>query len=615
MGKLGFSRKTVHDLDHEETVAHAHVPGRAYEVTDPSQKLVHMVGGGFFNEPRYYDPNRSYAEFMRELLTTGKIASKIVDEQGLTAQAREVIEAAVAVANSDNPEDLLVIASWARDPREGLRLRSTPQVLLAVAAACSGTRGFVARYGTAVMRRADEIRQVFAAFRHLFQGKDGRHKGALPHGLRKALAAALAKATPYELLKYDGTDRPTFADVLKMVSGSQKLRKFGSESGWPLSKAMYQYLVNGTVTDDAPEILKRRQAFFRTTDISTVTTEDIEAAGLTWENATSHFGTTSEVWEKVIPVMGEMALTRNLRNFEQAGISREAWDAVTQALLRDGDSVQLPFRFFSASREVTSVVAKEVLAKALDRSCDRLPDLPGVTVVLADNSGSAVGAPVSGKGSLRVADAGNTLEAVLARRLGHRALVGVFGDVGIWVPFAPDAHCLAGKEKIDAVAQREDRRKNGALGIPEFVKGKGWGGTEGVGGGTETGLWYLLKDLIDRKVHADRILLLSDLCCYTQGDVNCGHDLKKYLGHSRATVQSLLDLYRMNVNKAVKVYSVNLAGYAQSQVRPQGEDIHLLSGWSEKLVSLIRDLEATTEQQKTPVPTIEVLRAKYRRTP
>ena len=550
---------------------------------------------------------------MAELLTTGKIASKVVDEQGLTAQAREVIEAATAVANSDNPEDLLVVASWARDPREGLRLRTTPQIMLVVAAAHPRTRGYVARYATAIIRRADEVRQVFAAFRHLFQGEGRRHKGTLPHGLRKGLAAALAKATPYELLKYDGADRPSFADVLKMVGGSRKLKKFGSESGWPLPKAMFEYLVNGTVAEDAPDILKRRQAFFRTADPSTVTAEAIEAAGLTWENVVSHLGASKEVWEAVIPVMGEMALTRNLRNFEKAGIGPGAWALVRERLLRDGDSVQLPFRFFSAAREVESEEARQVLALALDKSCDRLPDLPGMTVALADNSGSAVGCAVSGKGSLRVADAGNTLGAVLARRLGSRALVGVFGDVGLWVPFDPGQSCLAIKAKIDAVAQAEDRRKNGPLGIPDFVRGKGWGGMQGVGGGTETGLWFLLKDLIDRNVHADRIVLLSDLCCYTQGDVNCGYDLKKYLGSSKATIQSLLDLYRQRVNPAVRVYSVNLAGYGQSQVRPDGAGVHLLSGWSEKLVGLIRDLESGCERQEAPVPAIEVLRAKYRR--
>lgn len=613
MGKLGFSRKTIHDLVHEETVAHDHVPGRAYEVANPSEKLVHMIGGGFFNEPRYYDPNRSFAAFMAELLTTGKIASTIVDDQGLTAQARDVIEAAAAVATSANPEDLLIIASWARDPREGLRLRSTPQILLAIAAAHPATRAYVARYGTAIVRRADEIRQVFAAFRHLFQFKDGRHKGALPHGLRKALAAALAEATPYELLKYNGSDRPTFADVLAMIGGSRKLRKFGSAAGWPLSKPMFQYLVNGIVTDDAPEILQKRRDFFRNSDISAVATADIEAAGLTWENVVSRFGPSREVWERTIPVMGEMALTRNLRNFEQAGIGPEAWAQVEASLLRDGDSVQLPFRFFSAARELQTQEARRIVGMALDRSCARLPDLPGVTVALTDNSGSAACCAVSGRGSLRVADAGNMLEAVLARRLGGRALIGVFGDVGIWVPFAPEDDCLAIKARIDAVAQTEDRRTRQALGIPDFVNGKGWTGAQGVGGNTETGLWFLLKDLIDRAVHADRIVLLSDLCCYTQGDINCGYNLTTYLGSSTATIQSLIDLYRLRVNRDVKVYSINLAGYEQSQVRPEGQGIHLLSGWSEKLVSLIRDLEGASECRETPVPTIEVLRAKYRR--
>ena len=46
-----------------------HVPGKAYNVADPVTKLIHTIGGGFFNEPKYYDTNRSYAEFMVELLT------------------------------------------------------------------------------------------------------------------------------------------------------------------------------------------------------------------------------------------------------------------------------------------------------------------------------------------------------------------------------------------------------------------------------------------------------------------------------------------------------------------------------------------------------------------
>ena len=50
-----------------------------------------------------------------------------------------------------------------------------------------------------------------------------------------------------------------------------------------------------------------------------------------------------------------------------------------------------------------------------------------------------------------------------------------------------------------------------------------------------------LHDLARRKVRVDRILLLSDLCCYTQGDVNCGVNLSPYVGQqvqiSAATVK------------------------------------------------------------------------------
>src|SRR5262245_38518393 len=173
---------SIHDDAFSEQVAHRHVPGRAYEVEDAVTKLIHSVGSGFFNEPKYYDSNRSAEDFARELRETGKISSVIVDRMGLTEQAREVLETAQAVASSERPEDLLIVAAWARDPRQGLRLRSTPAVLLALAAANDNTKPFVARYATAVLRRADEVRLCFATFRHLYQpGADGRHKGSLPH--------------------------------------------------------------------------------------------------------------------------------------------------------------------------------------------------------------------------------------------------------------------------------------------------------------------------------------------------------------------------------------------------------------------------------------------------
>jgi hypothetical protein len=599
-------KKSIHGRAFSEQVAHRHVPGRAYEVGDPAAKLIHTVVGGFFNEPKYYDTNRSAAEFHRELAAMGKISSVIRDELGLSEQAREVLQTAQAVAASAAPEDLLVIAAWARDPRQGLRLRSTPAVLLALAAANPGTRPFVARYATAVFRRADDARVCFAAFRQLYQpGEDGRHRGGLPHGLRKGLARALSASSDYELLKYNDGNRPTFADVLKMVGGSRKLPG-RNPAGWPVSRALFEYLTSGRITKDAPPILLARKRFFATKEVTEVSEDLIREAGLTWENVVSHLGPAAAVWELVVPVMGEMALTRNLRNFEQAGLSAEGWRKVRERLLAVEQSVQLPFRFFSAHRQVASAEAKKLVEAMLDRACAAVADLPGVGVVLSDNSGSAVGCPVSAGSDLRVADAGNMLGAVLARRCGGRVHLGVFGDSLVWVPHAPEDSCLAIKQRTDHLARTAERSRHGALAIPQFARGPG------VGGGTETGLWWGLHDLTRRRVRADRILLVSDLCCYTQGDVNCGIDLSPYFG-ARATVQSMIDVYRRDVNPDAAVYSINLSGHGQSQLRPAGHRTHLLSGWSEKLFDLIASLDAEPGEGAEPLPTIEALRRRYAR--
>jgi hypothetical protein len=234
-----------------------------------------------------------------------------------------------------------------------------------------------------------------------------------------------------------------------------------------------------------------------------------------------------------------------------------------------------------------------------------------VTLVLNDNSGSALGCAISTRSKMRVADAGNILGAIIARRMGSRAILGVFGDSLVWVPFSQGESCLTIKKRMDDLARTAERSEHGALAIPEFRRGPG------VGQGTETGLWWGLHSITVNRVAVDRIILLSDLCCYTQGDANCGHDMGRYFG-KKATVQSMVDRYRAAVNPSVAVYSINLNGHAQSQFRPQGERTHLLSGWSETLLNMIRDLEQGTaapasQAPAAALPAIETLRRRYRR--
>ena len=96
------------------------------------------------------------------------------------------------------------------------------------------------------------------------------------------------------MLKYNGKDRPTFADVLMMVSGSREIGRYlekvtgEKRLKWPVSNAMFEYLVNGKYVDDLPPILDARRRFFDATSTAEVTLALVKEAGLTWENVVSH---------------------------------------------------------------------------------------------------------------------------------------------------------------------------------------------------------------------------------------------------------------------------------------------------------------------------------------
>ncbi len=89
-----------------------------------------------------------------------------------------------------------------------------------------------------------------------------------------------------------------------------------------------------------------------------VTADDVKDAGITWERQSSSAKMDAPAWERQIPTMGYMALLRNLRNFDEAGISGEAVQAVVDKLMDPAEvagSRQFPMRFLSAAKAVQSV--------------------------------------------------------------------------------------------------------------------------------------------------------------------------------------------------------------------------------------------------------------------
>ena len=142
MARFGMTRSSAKTVYHPDRTVNK-AGGEAFEIRDPSLRLLTMIGSSFWNEPQYYG--------------TAPDAERI---DGLGDEATLIVTTAREIAASQNPRDLLALALWARSE---MNVRTTPQVLLAIAAAEPNTKPFVRSYTPRVVQRADEIRQVFAA--------------------------------------------------------------------------------------------------------------------------------------------------------------------------------------------------------------------------------------------------------------------------------------------------------------------------------------------------------------------------------------------------------------------------------------------------------------------
>jgi hypothetical protein len=145
-------------------------------------------------------------------------------------------------------------------------------------------------------------------------------------------------------------------------------------------------------------------------------------SGLTWEDVLSALGARvdkARLWEALIPTMGYMALLRNLRNFEQAGVSDDVVSYVNQKLSDPKEvawSRQLPLRFLAAYRAVTSLDYLAAIERALQHSLGSIPSLSGRTLVLIDTSGSMNGSVVGNRSDLTRRDASVIFGIALGQR-------------------------------------------------------------------------------------------------------------------------------------------------------------------------------------------------------
>ncbi|MER6420170.1 TROVE domain-containing protein [Streptomyces sp. NPDC001137] len=304
--------------------------------------------------------------------------------------AAEYVKARLDAGATDGPSNRQVIASVLQRPDE-------PGELLAY---------WTATYGRSVPKPVK--RGIADAVRRLYSGKS--------------------------LLKYDTASKGyRFGDILNLVHAAPDPDK-------PWQGELFQYALDRRHNPDTAVPPTSNRVLTAHRDLMAVPVaerravvtsrrgaERLAAAGMTWEALAGWLQGPMDkaAWEAVIPSMGVMALVRNLRNFDQAGVSDKVAAQVAARISDPAEvarSRQFPFRYLAAYQHAPSLRWSYPLEQALGHSLANVPALPGRTLVLVDRSGS-MWAPLSDRSELNRADAAAIFGTALALRAQDADLV------------------------------------------------------------------------------------------------------------------------------------------------------------------------------------------------
>lgn len=274
----------------------------------------------------------------------------------------------------NKPED---VAALAVEARTVFRLRHVP-LLLARELARTGGR-LVGDTLYQIIQRPDELTEFLSIY-----WKDS--KQPLSKQVKLGLARAFRKFDAYQLAKYNRKTPIQLRDVLFLCHAKPK-------DG--LQDALWKKLIDGKL--DIPD---------------------------TWETKLSAGDDKKATFTRLIneKKLGYMALLRNLRNMNEAGVDRQL---VVKALLDGAEhSKALPFRFIAAMKACPQW--EDIVDPAMIIAAKSMEPLPGRTVVVVDCSGS-MSAMLSGKSTLSRFDAAAAL-AILVREIADDCVVYAYGS-------------------------------------------------------------------------------------------------------------------------------------------------------------------------------------------
>jgi len=414
-------------------------------------------------------------------------------------------------------------------------MRSAAVVLAAEYVAAGGAHGrsVIAR----ALQRADEPAELLGYWLNACGRK-------IPMSVKRGIGDAARRLyTERAALRYDGLARQIrMADVIELTHPSPRDDR---------QSALFKYLLDRRHHDDAvadPTVLPLLAAAaqldaFPVDDRRALLRERgpgaLAEAGYSWERLSGWLpgGMDAEAWEAVIPSMGVMALGRNLRNFDQAGIADSAIEQVI-GKITDADEVDrarlFQYQVWAAYKYAPSDNYRRALGRTLEHTVANIPALDG-TLVVIDTSGS-MQAAVSNKSKMQRVEVAAVMAMATAKRASNVDVV-IYGETNALVRKLDGASMLASVDKVV--------RSVGSVGHATY-------------GHTAIARWY------DPKRHQRAIIFTDDQ----------QHDA----GHVR-------------LDHVPLIYTFDLAGYRQSAL-PAGErGRYTLGGFTDATFTAMKVLE------------------------
>jgi hypothetical protein len=507
---------------------------------DARSELFMLGAGRFFGEKSFYETAHDGADRFRALVADVTVSDPAWVARFLKWLRSEANIRTAAIVGA--VEYARTLQQLARDGSGELPLHE------------SRTARAVVR---SVLQRADEPGEMIAYYR-------SRYGRSIPIAVKRGISDAIvghgtdrkALYSEYTVLKYDTDSHGyRFGDVIDTVCPTTW---HPSVRGTALGD-LFEYVIDrrhGRADEDGFAMLTANR---RIRNIAVqepailLDPERMKTGGLTWEDALSLGGSKldkAKLWEALIDAdaLGYMAIIRNLRNMDEAGVSKAHAKKIVEIIedpARVAASRQLPFRFYSAYTAAPSLRWGQALEEALEASTANIPKLPGRTLVLVDTSGSMSWSSVSGKSGVRPVEVAALFGVALAKKAAKVDLYG-FADRAFKHELAYGGSVLTQTKQLIARVGE-------------------------AGGGTA-----IAKAMHDTFAGHDRVVILTDM-----QTMNERYSSPYGVGDVKNAVPA-----------NVPVYAWNITGYEASMMPTGSDNRHEFGGFSDSAFTIMQTLEA-----------------------